>query len=180
MKKRNTTIFAFLLLAAVGMGVGYAALTDNLTLNGTVGANKTVADTQWDEDIYFSAASIKSQTDGSVATLTHNIGTNTDALILDLSGMTLKGETVVIQVTVKNDNVDYDANLITTTAFTSTTAAADDFTISSTFNDTIDIEASNSYTFEISVTLEVQPTQDLSATFKLEFDAEAIDPVTRA
>ena len=34
MKKRNTTIFAFLLLAAVGMGVGYAALTDNLGING--------------------------------------------------------------------------------------------------------------------------------------------------
>ena len=36
MKKRRTTIIAFLLVAALALGIGYAALTTNLTITGGV------------------------------------------------------------------------------------------------------------------------------------------------
>ena len=39
MKKRRTALFAFLLTAAVSMGIGFAALSDSFTINGELGAN---------------------------------------------------------------------------------------------------------------------------------------------
>ena len=39
MKKRNTAIATFLLLAAMSLGIGYAALTDSFTVQGELGAN---------------------------------------------------------------------------------------------------------------------------------------------
>ena len=47
MKKRNTTIFAFLLLAAVGMGVGYAAFTQDFLVDGDIIVNTSQAEKEF-------------------------------------------------------------------------------------------------------------------------------------
>ena len=39
MKKRRTALFAFLLTAAVSLGIGFAALSDSFTIYGDLGAN---------------------------------------------------------------------------------------------------------------------------------------------
>ena len=175
MKKRNTTIFAFLLLAAVGMGVGYAALSDELQINGTAKAGFEVANDEWDADIYFSDAKITSKTPGSEATMTPT-GLNGDELTIPVENMSLKGEKVTVSVTIKNDNVDYAADLIEVTAFNYTSAVDGDFTIECDF-DANEVIAKNggTYTFDIVITLNVQPTEELSATFGLKFQAQAID-----
>ena len=56
MKKRNTTIFAFLLLAAVGMGVGYAAFSQEFNINGTAKVGITQADQEFQKEIIFTQA----------------------------------------------------------------------------------------------------------------------------
>ena len=53
MKKRNTTIFAFLLLAAVGMGVGYAALTTELEMIGQVGIKNEQAQEEFTKEVTY-------------------------------------------------------------------------------------------------------------------------------
>ena len=56
MKKRNTTIFAFLLLAAVGMGVGYAEFSQNFKINGSFEVNTTQAEKEFQKEIIFTQA----------------------------------------------------------------------------------------------------------------------------
>lgn len=54
MKNRKLAIVAFLLVAVLAIGVGYAALTDLLSVNGTLEAHSAAADIAFDEEIYFS------------------------------------------------------------------------------------------------------------------------------
>lgn len=56
MKKRRTAIVAFLLIAAMTIGVGYAALTDTLKVTGTAGIAADDVTEAFEEDIYFSKA----------------------------------------------------------------------------------------------------------------------------
>lgn len=178
MKKRNTTIFAFLLLAAVGMGVGYAALTDNLTVGGNVGA--VAADDEWDSQIYFSEnAGEITKPDGATATYTR--GSDLDSVTIEVGGLDAKGEKVVVPVTIENANKDYAADLVLKTEITTTTAVDTDFTITTDFVDGTDLakatDAGNgTYTFNVTITLNVQPTKELTASFTMKFDAVSIDP----
>ena len=56
MKNRRITLAAFLLIAVLVMGIGFAAVTDNLEINGEASANTTEATKDFDADVYFSAA----------------------------------------------------------------------------------------------------------------------------
>ncbi|MBO5270056.1 MAG: hypothetical protein J6B77_04670, partial [Clostridia bacterium] len=56
MKNRKTVVVAFLLLAVMLLGVGYAALTDVLDITGSADVNQSAAEEAFNEDIFFSAA----------------------------------------------------------------------------------------------------------------------------
>ena len=56
MKNRKSVIVAFLLVAVMLLGVGYAALTDVLDITGTADVNQSAAEESFNEDIFFSAA----------------------------------------------------------------------------------------------------------------------------
>ena len=56
MKNRRTVVVAFLLVAVLLLGVGYAALTDVLDITGTADVDRAAAESSFNEDIYFSAA----------------------------------------------------------------------------------------------------------------------------
>lgn len=58
MKNRKLAIVAFLLVAVLTIGVGYAALTDVLTIRGSVEAKAEVANLSFDEHIYFKDATV--------------------------------------------------------------------------------------------------------------------------
>lgn len=177
MKKRNTTIFAFLLLAAVGMGVGYAALTDSLTFGGSAAA---VADADaWESNIHFAAAETQAN-----AKAEYEVDATGDAATLTVSGMEAKNETIVVKMAIVNENTDYDAKLDVTSAWTVTPGAntvASDFTITcpELVDDAI-VPKNGQLEFTVTIKLNVQPTENLSATFNIAFDAIAVDPVTRA
>ena len=64
MKNRKTIIVAFLLVAALCLGIGYAALTDQLNITGTASINTAEAQEVFDADVYFSDAKLAAdQTD---------------------------------------------------------------------------------------------------------------------
>ena len=72
MKKRRSIIIALLLIAALALGIGYAAVTDSLTIGG----NATVKPHQDNLDVIFTdikdktACTATIQTDATVATFT--------------------------------------------------------------------------------------------------------------
>ena len=109
MKKRNTTIFAFLLLAAVGMGVGYAALTDTLSLSATVsgtGVNDNDITDSKIFDIVWTAREPE-ETQVSAETRPTLLGTasldqsDSDIATISVEGMLLKGDKVVFVFDIK-------------------------------------------------------------------------------
>ena len=65
MKKRNLVIVAFLLVAAMTLGVGYAALSANLTIYGNAAFHVDAAEDAILEDVFFTAAEVESGTGGS-------------------------------------------------------------------------------------------------------------------
>ena len=177
MKKRNTTIFAFLLLAAVGMGVGYAALTDNLTVGGkaTVGTEQALED--WDLDVSFTDAKIKSQTtvNNAAAIEQPSYTENNDNVFLTVSGLDSKEDTVVIELTITNNNENYDAKITADTekAFTNDNDAQ--FDISVAVVDDLAEYQGGTATIEVTIKLKVQPTESLVANFSVGYVATSTE-----
>ena len=56
MKNRKIAVAAFMLAAILALGVGFAALTDTLTVEGSAGIAADGAKQVFDEDIFFSKA----------------------------------------------------------------------------------------------------------------------------
>ena len=56
MRNKKIILVAFILCAAMVIGVGYAALTDILDITGSADVNQSAAEEAFNEDIYFSAA----------------------------------------------------------------------------------------------------------------------------
>ena len=81
MKQRRLTIVAFLLIATLVLGVGYAAVTGNLTLNGTVSYSPEQLVN--DATVKFSAASGT----GCVASVTGNSTAIMDVSFMDNDGV---------------------------------------------------------------------------------------------
>ena len=62
MKNRKIVVVAFLVAAVMLLGVGYAALTDTLTIIGNAHIDVDTANKTFDEKVYFSAAEATSST----------------------------------------------------------------------------------------------------------------------
>ena len=56
MKNRKSIVVAFLLVAVMLLGVGYAALTDILDITGSADINQSAAEEAFNEDVYFTGA----------------------------------------------------------------------------------------------------------------------------
>ena len=174
MKKRNTTIFAFLLLAAVGMGVGYAALSDEVKLGGEIGVIKD--DDAWEANIHFDS-SVQLTGKGSVTYSADTESNPNDVAQITISGMDTKNEELEFVLKIVNQNTDYDAAITASTVnktfgpYTKDT----DFNIDVALSDTT-IPAGGSIDVTVTVKLLVQPTENLSATFNVTYTAAAVDP----
>ena len=96
MKNRRTTLIAFVLIAALCVGIGYAALTDTLTIGGTVSANAN----ELDAAVYFSG--IENIVKPAHATVDPTITFNNDTVTVTIPGHVLVNE---------GDLVSFDAKV---------------------------------------------------------------------
>ena len=127
MKKRRTAVCAFLLAACATLGMGYAALTDNLTVNGklnTVRDNTNLV-VKFDQTGFTSR--VKSGTSSATA-VGSEWGDTT--MVLTFSGLTTNGDVVVAEIPVVNASTgavgtELDATLIATPHIAYTTPAGD-------------------------------------------------------
>ena len=168
MKKRRSVVIAFLLVAALLMGIGYAALTDVLDITGSADINQSAAEEAFEEDIYFTAAVAN---DGLPNTASVNSDNNDKA---SFSAKNLKGagDKATFTFTIYNDS---DLAATVTPAISSNTQATY-FSISSDWNALPKtIAAKSSQTYTVTVELLKTPTETLSGSFIIELTAVSVD-----
>ena len=177
MKNRKTVIVAFLLIAVMLLGIGYAALTDTLTIIGNAHIDIGAANNSFDEKVYFSAAEATSTT-GTGATA-DVVSFNADDATFTANKLAVKGEKSVFTFTIKNDsNVDAKVTVNPTKLSgvdNPSNSNTDKFTVS--YDLSSDTITSNGGTITVTVTVEVvNPiTSATSATFGIEYTVTTVE-----
>ena len=110
MKSRRIAIIAFALVAVMTLGVGYAALTETLSVNTTASLTVEGAQEVFDGEVYFSAYSV----DAQYTNVTAGLGTKEapadasakpDVAWIDINeGMSVVGDKIQVTFTVNNDS----------------------------------------------------------------------------
>lgn len=179
MKNRKTVVVAFLLVAAMLLGVGYAALTDTLTIIGNAHIDVDTANKTFDEKIYFSNSAASSST--GTGTKADVASHSDDDATYTANKLAVVGEKSVFTFTIKNDsNVDAIITVNTTKLSgdgNPSNSNADKFTVEYSYPDGMEI-AKNGGTIDVIVTVTVREpvTAATSATFGIELTATTVDP----
>ena len=98
MKKRRTLVISLLLVAALCLGIGYAAISDVLVVDGTITINEQPFRLVYTEYTHGNASSnhVTSEVMGNIA--------GTTVAKLNVSGFTMVEDKLVGTFTVKNEN----------------------------------------------------------------------------
>ena len=179
MKNRKFIVVAFLIVAVMLLGVGYAALTDTLTIIGNAHIDVDTANKTFDEKVYFSDAKASSST--GTGTTADVVSYSSDDATYTANRLATVGETSVFTFTIKNDsNVDAEISVNTTKLSgdaNPSNSNSDKFTVAYSYPDGTTI-AKNGGTIDVVVTVTVaEPvTSATSATFGIELTATSVDP----
>lgn len=172
MKKRNTAIATFLLLAAVSLGVGYSALTDSFSIHGDVGANKDNENLVCVLDGETSNSTVISTVDETFC----QWATPTGAAAIDgrtdcelkFVNLTTMGDTAWAKLVVENRSIEDDALTATLSVPTVThSLEASIFEVSVAWEGGVDnpVIAPGEYAvLNISVSLKTTPTNAIDST----------------
>lgn len=99
MKARRLAIIAFALVAVLTMGIGYAALSDTLTINGTANLSHSDAEEQFNTEVFFS--SVANQ-ENCIAAI--DGGDNDIATITITEGLAVVGDKATATFVVTNES----------------------------------------------------------------------------
>ena len=180
MKNRRTVIASFLLIAVLVMGIGYAALTDNLFIKGEATLATTSAQTNFDDDVYFVEAHELRCTGGNKNTTPDSVvigTTDKDSATFYVKSLGNKGEYVVFSFVIKNDSAEFDAKITLDAGFPTTTDA-DNFTITYSTEDSetpvtgeVVCKAGGTLTVYVKVVLKNTPSENMTAAFNVNLTA---------
>ena len=165
MKKRKVVITSLLLLAALALGIGYAATTGHLTVNGVVSTQQQVF------DVKFTAYTTKSASDGVTATP----GTLPDkAVSFTVNGMSKEGETLTGTYTVTNDN-EFPM-YVTSVHITNAQDTILDVSTSWDSTTPVTLAKGESKTVDITVELKQGMSEQIKYYFTIECEATSVNP----
>ena len=102
MKNRKRIVVLFLLVAVMFIGVGFAALTDSLTIIGNAHIDIDTANKTFDERVYFSAANPTSTT--GTGTVADVASYTADDATYTVNKLAIVGEQSVFTFTITNDS----------------------------------------------------------------------------
>ena len=184
MKNRKTVVVAFMLVAVLLMGVGYAALTDTLTIEANLKADTSVSQEEFNNDIYFSATSVISDATGNKAA--SQILEGRDSATITAQHFTTKGQVVKVKFTIKNDSTEFAARLTPEFLGVINSDPSHDpvFTATWSWNEStsdtsvFDLQPNDSKDLWVTITLIETPTEEHSASFTLTFTGTQVDPTT--
>ena len=178
MKNRKIVVVAFLLAAVLLLGVGYAALTDTLTIIGNAHIDLDVANATFDEKIYFSAAEATSS-NGS-GTVEDVARFTADDATFTVNKLATVGQKSVFTFTITNDsNVDAVITVNSTKlsgAVNPSNSNEEKFTVEYSYPDGMNI-AKQGGTIDVVITVTVKEpvTSATSATFGIELTATSVE-----
>ena len=155
MKNRKTVVVAFLLIASMLMGIGYATLTDTLTIEGTASVKPEI-----DSHVYF----IKAETSAGVF-VDYSAQDNKDDVTFTVASLEKKGDTATFSFTVKNDSPDLGVTV------TPVLPSSECFTIKCD-ETSYELAAGGTIVIKVTVELDLTPTSDYSETFTVKLDAK--------
>ena len=175
MKNRRTVVVAFLLVAVLLLGVGYAALTDVLDITGTADVNQSILNEEFNKDIYFSAAVANQE--GNTASVNAD---NNDKASFTANSLKARGDQATFTFTIKNES----AHVVTMTPSLHNTLGntkPEYFSISSDWEGAAKtVAAGSSITYTVTVTLIADPVDSISGSFLIELNAVAAGTETTA
>ncbi len=170
MKNRKTVVVAFLLIATMLLGIGYAALTDTLDITGSADVNVSELEKEFEDDIYFSLAVANGDDPSNTASVNAD---NNDKASFSAKSLVKKGDTASFTFTIKNDSahtVSVTPKLNATLGNTNT----EYFSIESDWDGaTKTIAPTSETTYTLTVELLKDPTEAISGSFLIELVATA-------
>ena len=137
MKKRKSVVVAFLLIATLLLGVGYAALTDTLTIAGQANITTGKAEEELNHDIFFASADKDTTTGTSGVLDTASVLADNDRASFTVNSLALGGETATFKFVVHNKS-NHEAALSTPT-----------ITIRDLIADGTDVDTDNDNVFKV-------------------------------
>ncbi len=168
MKNRRTVIIAFLLIAVMLMGVGYAALTDIFVLSGSAEVLTGEVNKVFDQNIYLHDVKVTTTTGTSSVKDTASISTtDPDNASFSVNSLALKDEYVTFTFTVKNDS-EFAATIAVTKDATANTGY---FSTTVAFPNGNTIAAGGTLEFTVTTTLVKSVTQTVNASTTIELTA---------
>ena len=105
MKKRRIIILAFMLIAVMVVGIGFAAYSTTLTIHGTTAVSAEAL--EFTNDVQFVSASSDNEAFGTATA-------NGQTATFTVNGMTAYNDRVTFTYTIKNSST-YDVNIAITT-----------------------------------------------------------------
>lgn len=174
MKKRRTLIVSLLLVAALVLGIGYAALTDELTLTGKIKSDAQEMGSTFDGLVYFTNATV---TNTPAVHITADVQATYggDEASYSIHGMNTVGDVVTMSFTIHND---YEFP-VWVTLVNNSPALTDCLKIEDNYDAPVMIEAKggeDDYVFEVTITLEKLSSDGLDVDRNLTFTASDTDP----
>ena len=174
MKKRRSSIIIFVVVAALCLGIGYAALTDVLDITGTADINQSAAEEEFNEDVCFTDA--KPLGDGTPNTASVNAD-NKDKASFTAKDLAGKGDTASFEFTITNAG-DVDATVTPTLNATTGNTKPEYFSITSDWGGASKtLAAGQSLTYTVTVELLKTPTETISGSFLIELTATSVGAV---
>lgn len=180
MKNRRIAIVAFLMVAALTLSFGYAAVSNVLDISGSAGVSAGVAGDEFNEDIYFtgvvdaSDSVVASITDATTYGYTANINTNNnDKGAFTVSGLKNKGDKVEITYEIKNDSLHEATVAIKGTATNTSDKFGIDYYFGTEDVKTASIVSGGTTRVTVVISLEEQLTGAADGSFILELNVSA-------
>jgi hypothetical protein len=183
MKNRRIVIVAFMLVAVLCLGVGYAAVSDTLTATGKISVNETALTETFDADVYF-VESVKNPVgvglDGVDLTAEANvkleITDDDDTFTVTIADTVFSDENqkVTVYVMVKNASATTPVNVTLKT--TDLGALATNFAIAIAPNGDTQIDANGEQEYAISIELTSIPEEAINeGTFTFTLEATPVN-----
>ena len=125
MKNRKFVVVAFLLVAAMVLGVGYANLVDSLEVDGTTTITKDQATTVFDGDVFFTNAEALPKDGSTTTTNTTSINAdNNDKVSFTVHELAAAGDTATFRYEITNTS-EFEVDLAVLLTANTTTVTDD-------------------------------------------------------
>lgn len=178
LKKRRIVVAAFLVVAILALGIGYAAVSTTLDFMGTASVSTAATENVLNADVVFTAAEAVASNGGTTSTAV--LAMNDKRISFEAKDFAAIGDKVTIVGTIKNKG-DADYNVSITPRLVAPATTNDYFDIAYAFVDddtdtTNIIEKESTRDYELVITLKKMPTDTtITLTVTLELTATAIN-----